>query len=348
MVDDVVCATVVRSLSFVFSSTLYTRSHTLLFGGQACTTDNPFDFVSAFDPLIRSTANQINDALILIHKAGIDEISLDCGADVTPLVDGFERFVKSLEVVQSNIISAVEISDCASISPILNGIMHGETCDEVVSGLSWMYWSTLIITILGLVMVTLRAALYNPTIRGPKRTKAEETKREFREYKEYMANYYDDAHMWKIQSSPSEKTKNAAAGGGMVGIASSFETGATSPSSEYSSHASYNSNPDDSGDDDDSSYDSDGDSNNSCTAQFTTPCKTTTTTFVEQIKTAEKIRDLIHILDGELEPLSPDVTHTNSGAQDEEWRNVGVVAPETPQKRHKTLKRTSQQRHRIV
>jgi hypothetical protein len=310
----------------------------LAFLGQACTTDNPFDFVSAFDPMIRATANQVNDALTLIHKAGIDQVSLDCGADVTPLVDGFQRFVKSLEVVQANIVSAVEISDCASISPILNGIMHGETCDEVVSGLSCMFWSTLTITILGLVMVTLRAALYNPTIRGPKRTKAEETQREFREYKEYMEKFYDDAHMWKFQPSPSSCKTAKHTKDDILGIAPSFETGATSPSSsdDYSSHASYN-DPDDYSEDDSHDSDDDG-SNNSCTAQFTTPCKQTT--FVEQIKTAEKIRHLIDILDGELEPLSPDVTQTNAGRPRNDF-------PPTPQKQHKTLQRTSQ-RNRIV
>ena len=299
---------------------LTTFCHSL---GQACTTENPFDFVSAFDPLIRSAANQVNEALKLIHEVGIDQVNLDCGADVTPLVGGYQRFVESLDIIQGSIASALEISDCSSISPILNGIMHGETCDEVVSGLSWMFWSTLAITILGLIMVTLRAALYNPTIRGPKRTKAEENQKEFREYQDYMATFYDDAHMWKFQPSPSKAKHNV----GILGIAPSFETGATSPSSEYSSHDSYS----DHVDSEDESYDSDS-SDDSRTTKFATPCKKTTT-FVEQVKTAEKIRHLVDVLDGELQPLSPDVTHANS---------VQRNAPQTPCKVQKTLKRTSQ------
>jgi hypothetical protein len=65
------------------------------------------------------------------------------------------------------------------------------------------------------------------------------------------------------------------------------------------------------------------DSDDFVQVQFQTPCKT----FVEEIKTAEKIRDLMYVLDEELQPLSP----TFHGQQQK-----------APQKSQTTLQRTTQ------
>ncbi|KAI2502705.1 hypothetical protein MHU86_11762 [Fragilaria crotonensis] len=291
-----------------------------------CTTENPFDFVKAFVPQIRSTMTQAKDSLRVIDEVGIDQVSLVCGADITPLVDGLDQIAESLDVAQANIQLALDVSDCATITPIMYGIFYGAPCNEAVTGLSWMFGSGMAITILGLIMVTLRAALYNATIRGRKRTREEETRREFKEYQQYMSQFYEDAHCWKVQGSPLKAKEE----GGILGIAASFETGGTSPSSDDASHDSddssvyldYYGNADD-----DSDADSDDGSSHS---EFMTPRKPAVAprpSFVEEVMVSEKIRHLTHILDQELQPLSPPPT-----------------VCQAPKKPRKTLQRTSQRR----
>jgi len=51
-------------------------------------------------------------------------------------------------------------------------------------------------------MLSTRAGLYNPVLK-PRRVKRRE--REFREYKAYMAQFYDDAQRWRIDPSPWKK-----------------------------------------------------------------------------------------------------------------------------------------------
>jgi hypothetical protein len=101
----------------------------------SCTSKNPFDFVKAFGPQIQSTINQTNNALDAIDKLGLDQVSLICGADISPLVSGMQRLVESLHVAQENIQFALEVSDRAAITPILDGLLHGAICDESVTGL---------------------------------------------------------------------------------------------------------------------------------------------------------------------------------------------------------------------
>ena len=237
---------------------------------------------------------QTSDALKAIDQVGIDQVSKVCGADITPLVSGMQRIAESLQVAQDNLQSALDVSDCATITPILDGVFHGAICNEAVTSLTWMFGTAMAITILGSVLVTLRAALYNATIRGPKRSKDEERQREFKEYQNFMSEFYEDTHGWKLQGASTDMTKVERGG---IGITPSFETGATSPSSH----------DDDSYDSDDSSiyldscYEKDDDLDQSTLgpAEYNTPRKNivaSAPSFVEQIKVDEKIRHLTHIL----------------------------------------------------
>jgi hypothetical protein len=187
-----------------------------------------------------------------------------------------------------------------------------------------MFGTTFGITILGLIMVTLRASLYNATIRSAKRRRKDETEREWDEYKEFMAQFYDNAHTWKLQC---EKK-----GDDQVTSVPSFDTGITKASTmdeddddtSDAAHLEMRTEEEEEGDEDNSyGYDSDESRYEEGSAEpFKTPPKQPT--FVEQVKTAEKIRNLVDVLDEELRPLSPE------------------LAPAAPQKSQRNLRRTTQ------
>ena len=121
---------------------------------------------------------------------------------------------------------------------------------------------------------------------------------EWREYARYISQFYENAHLWKFAAD--------------LESVPSFDNGVTS---------------DDSSDDDDS-LDSEDDSvgSDDCVQlQFQTPCKRATP-FVEQIKTAEKIRYLMYVLDDELQLLSPPSFMNTKHAADQLSKIPGKTA----------------------
>ena len=130
---------------------------------------------------MKSTLSAVNDI-------NITAINAECGSDATPMIETLNQVLTLLGSFTSTIDDATNLTSCATIEPIFQELIHGAPCSESVRGLSWLFGTTLAMAILGLVMLSLRAALYNPVLK-PRRIKRRE--REFREYKDYMSEFYD-------------------------------------------------------------------------------------------------------------------------------------------------------------
>jgi hypothetical protein len=213
-------------------------------------------------------------------------LNKECGADIEPIVSEIQKLVDSFEIVQASFDATLKLSDCVNISPIVDEIFEGPTCSTTIKGLTWIFGSTLAICILGLCMITLRAALYNATIRRKNRTKEEEIRREFKEYQEYMSQFYEDAYEWKFHPSPRKVN-------GILGIAPSFETGLTSISLHDSDDSM-----------DDSMYFDEVEDikEDSSKQSYQTPIKIEAASYVEQVMQSD---DVVSTCDDEWEPLSP-------------------------------------------
>jgi hypothetical protein len=110
---------------------------------------------------------------------------------------------ENLGMLQDNFDHVLKLSSCSNLSPLFQYLSSGSVCTESVSGLSIIFSLTFAISVLGLVMLTTRAALFNPVIRA-RRIKRRE--KEFNEYTCYMAKYYD-TDTWKMDPpKPSENT----------------------------------------------------------------------------------------------------------------------------------------------
>jgi hypothetical protein len=77
-------------------------------------------------------------------------------------------------------------------------LFFGSTCTESVEGLASLYISLLCISTLGLIILSTRAALFNPVIRG-RRSKRRE--KEFADYKVFMSKFYDTRN-WELDWIP--------------------------------------------------------------------------------------------------------------------------------------------------
>jgi hypothetical protein len=103
-----------------------------------------------------------------------------------------------LSNIEGSLTSFLDLMDCSRISPIFRQLLYGSTCTDSIGGLAWLYSMLILITILGFVILSTRAALYNPVIRGRRNKRRE---KEFQNYKEYMAEFYDTSK-WEIDCIP--------------------------------------------------------------------------------------------------------------------------------------------------
>jgi len=253
-----------------------------------CTTENPLNFVSEYELTMRTTKNQAKAFIKTIDDFGIEKLYAQCGSNVLPLMDGIQKLTESMDIIEANIKSTQELSSCSVLNPILRRIFHGSSCNQAVDGMAWMFGATFFITLLCLIMISTRAGLYNATIRKAKRMRKDATEREWGEYKRFMAQYYNDSHRWKME--PSTKKKDPPS---IEGIPS-CDTGITETTSAADEESAE--------DDLDGSFDSESDATDA--GQFLSPCRNHQT-FVEQVKTAEKIRKALDVQDSELMPLTP-------------------------------------------
>jgi hypothetical protein len=223
---------------------------------------------------------------------GVSTLSDSCGADIVPVVSAVTVLINSLQSIQNDLATAIDVSSCHSISPILRRIFYGPTCNESVSGFTWLFSCCLAISLVGLTMLSVRAAMYNATLRPPRKPRTRrQIQREFNEYKDFMAQFYgDEVDEWKLHPEKKELQENC-----------SYDTEITVlPSNSTDTGSS----------DDDSDV-----------GVFTTPQKS-----MDSMEFSRQTQDMSHVLDSEMEPLSPDLR-----------RNL----PPAPKKSFTSFQRTS-------
>ena len=111
--------------------------------------------------------------------SGVDplEIEAQCGGEIVWVNETMGEVSETLQALQANIDAALDLTDCPSVTPVLEKVTYGSTCAESVEGLTFMFSMTLSITFLCMVLLTTRAALFNPLKRArrKKRRKKRET-----------------------------------------------------------------------------------------------------------------------------------------------------------------------------
>lgn len=228
-------------------------------------------------------------------------INEECGADVNPMVAAVQTLMQSLGVIVSQVRRVLLLTSCYKVSPVRKRIFEGATCNESVNGITWMFSTLLAICILALTMLSVRAALYNAVLR-PARNKDD---KEWEEYKEYMAQYFDDADDWTKNPSPRKMRKDDP----ISGPVGSFDTDFTAKSStdsedmlsspESNRQACYFSSSEK-----ETWHDEEE-------VSMSTPYATPMRLCVDHERLGDfsvRSRNLLHVLDEEILPLSPQFT----------------------------------------
>jgi hypothetical protein len=126
----------------------------------------------------------------------ITELSEECGTDVQPVNVTLQLLAPALDSLYGNARAATRLSDCSGIEPILRELAQGSTCSDSIAGLTWLFASLLVISVLGMTILSTRAALFNAVLQVKRKKRRE---KEFEEYKDFMDAFYDTS-MWKLDA----------------------------------------------------------------------------------------------------------------------------------------------------
>ena len=152
--------------------------------------------MQSFGQRIDELSNSIQVLQSAINSYDLHFVSDTCGSDMYVYNNTIGMIHSSVEVSHLIARDAENLTSCEKASPLFKTVVHGPTCRDSVVGLSCLLGTSCGMLILGLIMLSTRAALYNPII-NPRRRKRRE--REFKEYVEYMGAHYDTTD-WKVDA----------------------------------------------------------------------------------------------------------------------------------------------------
>jgi hypothetical protein len=180
------------------------RQRTHYIRPKGCLSEHPLSFVGAYSDEVESTTAQVVDLSDNLPDTAetLNLLKAQCSADMAFLPGTLAGLEKDLLEVLRLIHALEDLVSCHSISPLIRRLTHGAVCTESPQGLTWIWGCSLSICLCCFVMLTTRSALYNAVKKRKKRDKKPKrvVEKEFEEYKEFMAAYYEDASEWKLQS----------------------------------------------------------------------------------------------------------------------------------------------------
>jgi hypothetical protein len=158
-------------------------------------------FLSEIESSVSDTFTDVSSLYSTLNSDSLSTIVDECGADNNNIVLAnatLYSLQQNLLNIRGTITALTDLTSCSSISPVFRRLFFGSTCNQLVNGLAWLYSTLLVISLLGFVVLSTRAALFNPVIRG-RRSKRRE--KEFADYKLFMSKFYNTSD-WELDWIP--------------------------------------------------------------------------------------------------------------------------------------------------
>lgn len=176
---------VIKGMGFSTSTQVY---RSLDYYASECSIRSPLTYLDGMYSTTTAASSSLRQLIGSLAAGNNTMLAETCGGDFVWFNATLYEIERTLDNVRSNIALALDLTSCDRVSPILRTITFGSTCVESVEGLAMMFSMLLAITVSGMIMLTTRAALFNPLIRAKRKKRRE---KEFQEYKDYMAQFYD-------------------------------------------------------------------------------------------------------------------------------------------------------------
>jgi hypothetical protein len=161
-----------------------------------CKGDDPLFFMDGLRILVDDAAATGFDLVGLVCDQNTSALIQACGPNGVYAVNTINELASILSRVSTELNTTFELTSCDRVLPLLDRLLQDPTCTSSVAELTWMFSTLCALSFVTLVILTIRAAMFNPVIAKRKRSQSEQ---EFEEYKEYMSHYYDTSQ-WKIDS----------------------------------------------------------------------------------------------------------------------------------------------------
>jgi hypothetical protein len=115
--------------------------------------------------LLQTNANNIVEELSkVIAKVNLETLSFQCGRDFEPLSSSLDTMLAILNALDKAAEDGLQLLSCERIIPIYVQAVYTGTCNQSVTGLTWMFSSLLVISTFGMIMIMLRASFHNDVI----------------------------------------------------------------------------------------------------------------------------------------------------------------------------------------
>lgn len=203
-------------------------------------TDDPLYFLQDFATRIDEGAGYMTQLSSALREDTnnpdiVSTLIQECGEDLSFLPLTLESMEISTNNLKEKMHAFVDLTSCHRVSPMIRRMTHGAICDESAKGITWVWASCLCLMLCCFIMLTVRAGLFNsiktrkPRDKKPRRV----VEKEFEEYKNFMAEFYDpnEVAKWKLDGNK-KKQKPGIQFDLTLLPAETFETEASTPDSE--------------------------------------------------------------------------------------------------------------------
>jgi len=139
------------------SELLYNAS---LYWFDGCNSMDPFEGVSDYQTLIKTSKDSMMALKSMIDNVTIAELENICG--VIGAFDSFDLYLNRLNDnfvgMTDSLAKLTDILSCETVNSIYIDAVHDTACTDVPKAMLWTLTSLLIVSVLGMVMITLRSS----------------------------------------------------------------------------------------------------------------------------------------------------------------------------------------------
>lgn len=156
------------------------------------------EIFNEFEEELQTAIDSIWRAISIADSIGREELSRRCGNDVDDVLNGARNLARSLTWTRKALISSVLSLQCGPIHELYVQAVHQSFCTEGGEGLAWAFILFSVVGIGSMVMVSLRASLYNHKAEEEVYHEDDEADNMIlNEHEEYLAYISKYKHEWE-------------------------------------------------------------------------------------------------------------------------------------------------------